>query len=438
MPSSSAYQYFMFPAGTDPRFLQTALWTPSRRYDSQQHPVSGSYYASAVTNQREHAEFAVEAAVDLGDLVFALAGLYQNSFAGGDWEFAEYAGLIDSNMDERKTFNKIMAFNFEGPASGPTYEADEPTLNSLELMTTRGGNSLMRQQWLTKQLSDVTPPATAPAAPTRDVNVVRNSEFRTLISAGRLGELTEPDTVLSSRITYSELVRLVWAENQTTRGWTRTVKRKIQPMIEIMFEADDSYVDYTDPDATIFIEIADTDGDFSWIHRCRPVIIPQGPGDDGDDLQAVTVRFAPIAQVYPGALATSTITFTNGDDGASPVVEKGYRSGSGGFGTLVSEVGNILDALTEVIYTDPASGDDTIHIGKSDDWPVAFEPESVAVGSTTYPLTYDATDKIWVSDGISPAITDFDAGNAAVTINYKWTPSHLATAFINNSGVATF
>ena len=438
MPSSSAYQYVIYPAAGDPRFLQTAMWTPSRRYDSQQHPVSGSYYASAVTHQREHAEFACEAAVDLGDLVFALAGLYQHNFSGGDWTFAEYAGLIDSSMDERHTYDRILEYNYEGALSGPTYQAAEPTLNSLELMTTRGGNSAMRQQWLTKELEAITQPATAPDWPTRDVNVVRNSEFRTRISAGRLGELTEPDSVLSSRITYSELVRLVWAENQSDRGWTRTVKRKIQPMIEIMFEADDSYLDYTDPDATIFLEVAATDGDFSWIHRCRPVLIPQGPGDDGDDLQAVTVRFAPIAQVYPGALATSTITFTNGDDGASPVVEKGYRTGAGAFGTLVSEVGNIPDALTEVIYTEPSAGDDTIHIGKSDDWPVDFEPESVTVGSTTYSLTYDATDEIWVSDGISPAITDFDSGNAAVTINYKWTPSHLATAFINNSGVATF
>ena len=147
-----------------------------------------------MTNQSQWAEAQVEGALDKADLLLLLASAFgYKRDAGGDFQFKALAGALPSGFSQPKQWTKLQSYNWRGATSGPSYEADTPILQSLEMNFNRRDDTMLTAAFAAKEYSEITQPATAPAPDAVDTQVVRNSDIRIGLSAGRLGELEVSD-----------------------------------------------------------------------------------------------------------------------------------------------------------------------------------------------------------------------------------------------------
>ena len=142
-----------------------------------------------------------------------------------------------------------------------------------------------------------------------DAQVIRNSDIRIGLSAGRLGEVVYPTQVLAARWSFNDWVELIFGANQSDRGWTDFADATVQPTLRFRFAADEEYLKYANVDANTFVTFGDAAGTFEWIHLARFVDAPAGPGERRN-LQEVEIAFSPYARVDTRALQDSVFTFT--------------------------------------------------------------------------------------------------------------------------------
>ena len=427
--AASHVQHLFYSAANSPRIFNTGMVVPRRMVQSQRPGQSGNRYPTTVINQSEWAEVSVDCAFDKADLVLLLASLFSyKRETNGDFNFRALAGANPTGYSLPKQWDKLQSYNWRGATSGPSYEAEDPILQSLEMNFNRRDESMFTAAFAAKQYKKITQPSSAPTPAAVDTQVVRNSDIRIGLSAGRLSEFAYPTSILSSRWSYTDLVELVFGANQSDRGWSDFVEAQIQPTLMVRFMANADYLTYANVDADTFVQLSDAGSTFEWTHRARFVDVPRGPGAQGN-LQEVEIAFLPYARVDNRALADTSFSFTAATDSGNI----GFGTANGGFGTPPTTLtsGFKPDALTE-LYADSGH---VIHLGdSSDDWPVDWEPESIAIGNgTAIPLTYAPASNEWVTEaqGSAPLAN----GARTATIAWKWTPATYMSGFVKGTGV---
>ena len=401
----------------DPRIFNTGSVTPRRMVQSQRPGQSGNRYPTTVINQSQWAEVGVEASFDKADLVLLLASLFSyKRDTAGNFQFLALAGANPAGYSLPKQWQMMQSYNWRGATSGPSYEAEQAILQSLEMSFNRRDDTMLTAAFAAKEYKKISQPASAPAPAAVDTQVVRNSDIRIGLSAGRLGELAYPTSVLSSRWSFTDLVELVFGANQSDRGWTDHVEADIEPTLNVRFLANADYLDYANVDADTFVSLSDAAGSFEWIHRARFVDVPSGPAAQ-QNIQEVEISFLPYAQV--NGLAQVDLVLS--------------RASSGGALTRTS--GYMPAGLKTVTYDGTA---DNLKVGDAGaDWPTSWEPGTIKVADgDVLPLTYDSETKKW--ETAAGGITSDPVGDdgVAVTIGWKWTPATYMSGFVNDTGVA--
>ena len=436
--AASHVQHLFYAGASDPRIFNTGIVTPRRMVQSQRHKQSGNRYPSAVTNQSEWAEAQIEGALDKADLVLMLASAFAyKRNASGDFQFQAMAGALASGYSQPKQWTKLQSYNWRGASSGPSYEADTPIMQSLEMNFNRRDDTMLTAAFAAKEYSAITQPATAPAPAAVDTQVVRNSDIRIGLSAGRLGELEYPTSVLSSRWSYTDLIELVFGANQSDRGWTDFVEAEIEPTQSIRFMANKDYLKYAKVDTATFVVLSDAAGTFEWIHRSRFVDVPAGPAAP-QNLQEVEISFLPYARVSSNtgdmALSFMAAQGTGGDN-----TKFGIRTSGTAIGSGLTKTGGYQPDGLDLILWDSAAGEKKIVLGTADaagdDWPTNWEPATIQIGSgSVYELAYDATTRAWGTEEVTT--NPLTAGAKTATITWKWTPATYMSGFVNGTGVA--
>ena len=434
--AASHVQHLFYAGASDPRIFNTGMVTPRRMVQSQRPGQSGNRYPTTVINQSEWAEAQVEGAFDKADLVLLLASAFSSKRdANGDFQFRSLAGALPSGYDSPKEWTKLQSYNWRGATSGPSYEAESPIMQSLEMSFNRRDDTMLTAAFAAKEYSEITQPATAPVPNAVNPAVVRNSDIRIGLSAGRLGGLAYPTSILSSRWSFTDLIELVFGANQSDRGWTDFVEAQIEPTLNVRFMATDDYLTYADVDADTFVVLSDASGTFEWVHRARFVDVPSGPGAQGN-LQEVEISFLPYARVE-GNIADLALSFTAAAGISTETNLHGIRTSGTAIGSSLSQTaGYQPDGLDQILYDET---DDILRLGTADaagdDWPTDWEPESIQIDTgTVYPLTYDESSRMWETEAITA--NPVAAGAHTATIAWKWTPATYMSGFVNGSGVA--
>ena len=412
--ASSHVQYFFFAGATDPRIFGTGKVTPRVMTPSQVHMQSGNPYPSGVSNRSKYGEAQIEAGFDLGDLTLLLASVFPwKREASGRFEFKALAGALPTGYALRKQWDKMMAYNWRGGTSGPSYEAVDPTMKSIELNYSRAEDTKLTASYTMKELKKITQPTTAPVAAAVDERIVLNSDVRLGLSAGRLGEMAYPTSILSARWTFQNLVEEVFGANQADRGWTDIVDADIQPTLNLRFMANEDYLDYALVDDDVFVSLSDAAETFNWTHRARFMDTPSGPAA-AQNIQEVEISFTPLARVDGRAVADLVMARATA---GGLTVTSGYKP------TGLTSVG--FDAT-----------DDRIELGTAgNDWPTTWEPGTIQVGTGNVDeLTYDSATSEWVTADGTYATTPFGSA-AVITIGWKWTPATFMTGYVENVGV---
>ena len=413
--ASSHVQYFFFAGATDPRIFGTGKVTPRVMTPSQVHMQSGNPYPSGVSNRSKYGEAQIEAGLDLGDLTLLLASVFPwKRETSGRFEFKALAGALPTGYTLRKQWTKMMAYNWRGGTSGPSYEAVNPTMKSIELNYSRAEDTKLTASYTMKELKEITQP-TAPVAAAVDERIVLNSDVRLGLSAGRLGEMSYPTSILSARWTFQNLVEEVFGANQADRGWTDIVDADIQPTLNLRFMANEDYLDYALVDDDVFVSLSDAAGTFNWTHRARFMDTPSGPAA-AQNIQEVEISFTPLARVDGRAVADLVLARDTAGD-------------------LTLTSGYMPAGLDTVIYN---STDDRIEVGTAGSgWPTTWDPGTIKVDTADADdLTYDSASSKWLTADASVAADPFSA-DAVVTIGWKWTPATFMTGYVDNVGVLT-
>lgn len=446
--ASSHVQHFFYSAANSPRIFNTAKVTPRRMVQSQRHMQSGNRYPTAVTNQSEWAEIAVEGSLELADLVLFLASLfpYKRDGTTGQFDFHALAGSLPGGYSSPKEWTRILSYNWRGNAnSGPDYEASDPVLQSMEVNFDRRNETMITAAFAAKQyVQDSSRETNAPAPASTNLKTIRNSDVRFGLSQSRIGNVVYPTSLLSARWSYTDLIELVFGANQNDRGWTDFVEADIQPTLNFRFMANDDYLDYAKVDEDTFVVFTNApggdldDADFQWCHRARFVDVPRGPGAQGN-LQEVEISFLPYARVERNT-GDVTVTFTSatGETDRTGVNRTLDTSSYGTKPSLKSSTTGYVPAGLDIIVYDAT--DDRVYVGGDlDNWPSDWEPASIKFGSSgaVIPLTYDATNTRWTSAEITTLPTGLAAGaGKEATIAWKWTPATYMSGWIKGSGVA--
>ena len=431
--AASHVQHLFYAGATDPRIFNTGMVTPRRMVQSQPHQQSGNRFPTAVTNQSEWSEAQVEGALDKADLVLLLASLFPSQrTSGGDFLFKAFAGAFPSGFDEPKEWEKLLSYNWRD--SGPSYEAESAIMQSMEMSFNRKDTTMMTAAFAAKQYNQIARPATAPVPVAVNTQVVRNSDIRIGLSAGRLGELKYPTSVLRSRWTYSDLIELVFGANQADRGWTDFVEANIQPTLRVSFLANDEYLEYANADADTFVTLSDAAGTFEWTHLARFTDVPNGPAAMGN-IQDVEISFLPYARV-DGRRVDLELSFTAAEGTGTDANRWGVRAGTSAIGSsLMTTAGYRPAGLDTILYYE---SDDYIRLGTvnatNEDWPTNWEPESIAISTgAALPLAWHVASRQWRTEAI--ATNPFTATATTATIAWKWTPATYMSGFVNGTGV---
>ena len=433
--------FYSSSADTSARIFQTATITPRRLITSQNLGQSGNRFPSGVVNQSEHSEIQVEGAFDVGDLTYLLASLfdYKRDSTSGDFSFSALAGGRESTYSAPKQWSKVQSYNWVGASSGPSYEAADAVLQSMEVSLDRGADSMITSAFVAKQYQNITQPASAPVPESVGAQVIRNSDIRIGLSAGRITAITYPTQILRARWSFTDLVEVIFGFNQSDRGWTDYVQASIQPTLSFTFMADAAYLTYANVDSNTFVEISDAGNNFYWRHLARFNDVPSGPGAGGGNgnVQEVEISFMPYATVNANALTSSKIVIT----AATSSGDTGYKKAKTGVTALGSlgtgHTGFVPDGFDSIYYD---ASDDKMYLGTTDAamtaWPQNWEPATVKINATgtEYDLTYDATENRWETATItSSPITD---GSEDVFLTWSWTPATYMLGSISNPGIA--
>lgn len=417
-----------------PRIFNEGQVVPREMTQSQTFPQSGNRFPTAIVNQSQWGEISVDTALDKADMVLLLASLFSyRRDANGNFHFRSLAGATPAGYEPPKVWSKLLSYNWRD--SGPSYEATEAILQSLEMSFNRRDESMFTAAYATKQYRQIPRPAAAPVPEAVNTQIIRNSDIRIGLSTGRLGELVYPDTVLTSRWTFNDLVELVFAANQSDRGWTDAVEAQIEPTLMVSFLADPQHLPFKDPDNDTWVEMSDASGTFSWLHLARFMDTSFGPGQDGN-IQRVEISLTPYARV-DARTGTLAISFTAAAGTGADAHLSGIRTTGTAIGSnLDSSAGFLPDGLDTVLYD---ANDDLIILGSADaanaDWPKNWEPASIQIGTgTTHDLTFDESDRTWKTEG-GITTNPLAAGMRTANIVWKWTPATYMDGFINGTGV---
>ena len=437
MGNAASHVQHLFCAGaSDPRIFNTGMVTPRRMVQSQRPGQSGNRYPTTVINQSEWAEAQVEGAFDKADLVLLLASAFwYKRDASGNFQFQALAGGIPSGYSSPKQWTKFQSYNWRGPSSGPSYEAASLIMQSLEMNFNRRDDTMLTAAFAAKQYREIAQPGTAPVPNAVNPAVVRNSDIRIGLSAGRPGEIVYPTSILSSRWSYTDLIELVFSANQSDRGWTDFVEAQIESTLNVRFMATNDYLEYANVDADTFFVLSDAAGTFEWAHRARFVDVPDGPGGK-QNLQEVEISFLPFARVEANR-SDLALSFTAAQGAGVDSAKTGLRTSGTSIGTDLVKTDGYLPAGLDTILWDDA--DDILMLGTADaagdEWPTNWEPTTIKIGSSTVQnLTYDATSRTWRTPTI--ATNPLTVGSQTATILWKWTPATYMSGFVNGSGVA--
>ena len=430
-------QHLFYADSSDPRIFQTGVVTPRRIVQTQRHRQSGNRYPPTVTNQSEWAEVEVETAFDLGDMVYILASLFDwQRDANGVWRFLSLSGARVPGYKRPKQWHKLLSYNWVGPASGPSYEAAGAILQSMELNFSRRDQTTVTAVFAAKEYQQIAQPPTAPVPRAVDAQVIRNSDIRIGLSAGRLGEVVYPTQVLAARWSFNDWVELIFGANQSDRGWTDFADATVQPTLRFRFAADEEYLKYANVDANTFVTFGDAAGTFEWIHLARFVDAPAGPGERRN-LQEVEIAFSPYARVDTRALQDSVFTFTAARGAGADTNLYGYRQTAAIGSALTATAGYRPQGLTEILFD---TDTDRLQVGAPDahnrDWPQNWEPDAIRIGSgAVLPLAWDSGDRRWRTVAALNA-NPLTAGAATATLTWKWTPAHYMRGMLAGTGIA--
>lgn len=422
----------------DPRILNTGVVVPKEMTQSQRHQQSGNRYVTEVTNQSLWGEVSADTALDKADLVMLLASLFSyRRDTDGNFHFLEFAGALAPGYLPPKVWSKLQSYNWRD--SGPSYESQQAVLQNLEMNFNRRDDTMLTASYATKQYLPITRPATAPVPNAVNPNVIRNSDVRIGLSAGRLGELIYPTSVLTSRWTFPDLVELIFAANQSDRGWSDAVDGNYEATISVSFLADEQFLDFKNVDTETWVDFSDASGTFSWKHLCRFTDTTFGPGQD-QNIQRVEIALTPKARVDARALTGLDVSFTAATGSGADAHLSGIRTSGTAIGSSLSRTdGYLPEGLDTILYDANA---DQLILGSADaanaDWPSNWEPSSIQIGSgTVHDLTYDESDRVWKTAG-NISTNPLTAGNRTATVQWAWTPATYMSGFINGSGVALF
>ena len=220
--SASDVQHLFYAGASDPRIFRTGKVRPNVLTLKQTFGQSGSRWPSGKVVNREWGEAAITGGLDLGDLVMLLASAFSSKReANGDWRFLSLAGARATGYNAPKEWTKLLSYNWAD--SGECYEAADPVLKQLEVNYDSKNEVTLSAAFALKEYQKITRPATVPLPDVVDENIVKLSDIRIGLSAGRLGEIVYPSELLMSKWTYPALISEVFGGNQSDAGWTNYV-----------------------------------------------------------------------------------------------------------------------------------------------------------------------------------------------------------------------
>ena len=423
MPSSHEHSYYFYPDSNSPRVMQSLMVEVDPMMDSQRTRPSGSAYPSWSSVTGTYTGLTATGPLDMGDMIYGLASMFWHKRSStGVWEFTDWAGSVSTTgWRDPITFDKVV--KYANGANGETGQIDDLVLNQLAVQIMGEGESSQTQTWFGRRYTPITKPA-IPAIPALiDPWIRRNGDWVLELSSSGYGDLDSASaTVLDWQFTMPEFHRRIFDLSNTVdgdTGYDTTVRRRVEPTIDLKFLADTEWLDYFSDadDAEYYINMRTHDDEISWTHRCKLVGIPTSFQDD-DDAHVITSQFVPVSRPLPSITGDSTQVFT-------AVASTGNSFVSSAIGATA---GYTPDGITDIDYS---ATDDIVTIEPLSAFGDLI-PSSVDFGSTTFNLSVNRTDgRLEAAATTSP----FSAGSVTATFTFAWLPNDFIKISIEGSPI---
>lgn len=261
----SSYRHFLYPTGAGaPKLLASASLKPSQAYAGQVVQSNAGYPVDVVP-QHEAAAYDGQGAVDLGDLLFALANFLPHKYTTGNRQFS----FLWEDGPRRDGYSAAVEYDhmLMYPASGQCYRVDVPTLESMRIELRQQGQSQLTTRWLTKQMRTVSRPATAPQpSPNAQTKTVANNAWQVRYSNDAMNWMALPD-VIRAAFDAPRFREGVYTLDGTDSSWSSIAQVPSAPAVTIEMLTNNTFVSSLFGQANeLFIEL-NAGADFRL--RCR-------------------------------------------------------------------------------------------------------------------------------------------------------------------------
>lgn len=447
------YRYILYPSADKPRLMQTVDFTVGTELTPDIYHDAGSIYPVAANRREQHQTLEGVGPLTISDMILCLGSMFPYKVGTNDatadtddWQFRFNNGYVPTGFTAPSDYHEMYlhstldeTIGAENEDGAPSYSLASPALNELELDVRREGEARMTQRWISTGLSVVpkrvggtrvqSNPATIPYIPPyREVSVIENIDWRVAVQhvsydnrSGNVNfnEEVEPINLLRWSIRFPELRQMVYSLNDDSIGYSSTVVKQTQPVIDLHVTATTQWKQYLERYGHFYVTLKTRSSSpyhLEWKMQAQQTELAAFEVEE--DIWMATVMLTPFASFAPISRTESSVLM------------------AGTTGTHDNPTGYIPSGLT-FAYN---STDDyvTISNGTTLDWPKLWPLASVKFGSAdATPVTFTKTSGnkgMWRTEDSSYSASPF-VDNAKVILNWAWTPDRFVDIRMNDTGI---